>query len=92
MPPLFDASVADANALFADRELLDLALRRLQPEWRAVVVMHYYLGMPLPEVASVLRIPIGTAKSRHHRSLEALRLSVAELDPVRPLTPGAQYS
>jgi RNA polymerase sigma-70 factor (ECF subfamily) len=92
MPPLFDASVADANALFADRELLDLALRRLQPEWRAVVVMHYYLGMHLPEVASVLRIPIGTAKSRHHRSLEALRLSVAELDPVRPLTPGAQYS
>ena len=92
MPALFDPSVADATALFADRELLDLALRRLQPEWRAVVVLHYYLGMPLPEVASVLRIPIGTAKSRHHRSLEALRLSVSDLDPVRPIAPGAQYS
>ncbi|HKG19794.1 MAG TPA: RNA polymerase sigma factor [Candidatus Limnocylindrales bacterium] len=92
MPALFDPSVADATSLFADRELLDLALRRLQPEWRAVVVLHYYLGMPLPEVASVLGIPIGTAKSRHHRSLEALRLSVADLDPVRPMTSGAQYS
>jgi RNA polymerase sigma-70 factor (ECF subfamily) len=92
MPALFDPSVADATALFADRELLDLALRRLQPEWRAVVVLHYYLGMPLPEVASVLGIPIGTAKSRHHRSLEALRLSVSDLDPARPMTSGAQYS
>jgi len=92
IPALFDPAVADATALFADRELLDLALRRLQPEWRAVVVLHYYLGMPLPEVASVLGIPIGTAKSRHHRSLEALRVSVADLDPVRPMTHGAQYS
>ena len=92
MPALFDPAAADANALFGDRELLDMALRRLRPEWRAVVVLHYYLGMPLPEVASVLGIPIGTAKSRHHRSLEALRISVADLDPVRPMTSGAQYS
>ena len=92
IPALFDPAVADATDLFADRELLDLALRRLQPDWRAVVVLHYYLGMPLPEVASVLGIPIGTAKSRHHRSLEALRVSVADLDPVRPMTHGAQYS
>jgi RNA polymerase sigma-70 factor (ECF subfamily) len=92
IPALFQPAVADATSLFADRELLDGALRRLQPEWRAVVVLHYYLGMPLPEVASVLGIPIGTAKSRHHRSLEALRISVADLDPVRSMTPGAQYS
>ena len=92
MPALFEPSVADATSLFADRELLDMALRRLQPEWRAVVVLHYYLGMPLPEVASVLGIPIGTAKSRHHRSLEALRISVTNLDPVRPMTSGAQPS
>ena len=92
MPALFDPSVADATSVFADRELLDMALRRLQPEWRAVVVLHYYLGMPLPEVASVLGIPIGTAKSRHHRSLEALRISVANLDPVGPMTARAHSS
>ena len=89
---LFEPSVADATGAIADRELLDLALRRLQPEWRAVIVLHYYLGMTLPEVASVLGIPIGTAKSRHHRSLEALRVSVPDRDTIRPLTAGAQYS
>lgn len=92
MPALFDQAVADATTLLPDRELLDMALRRLQPEWRAVVVLHYYLGMPLSEVASVLGIPIGTAKSRHHRSIEALRASVAALDPVQHLATGAQYS
>jgi len=92
IPALFEPWVADATGLLADRELLDAALGRLQPEWRAVVVLHYYLGMPLPEVASVLGIPIGTAKSRHHRSLEALRASVADLDPVSAVPRGAHYS
>jgi len=92
IPALFEPWVADATGLVADRELLNAALGRLQPEWRAVVVLHYYLGMPLPEVASVLGIPIGTAKSRHHRSLEALRASVADLDPVSAVPRGAQYS
>lgn len=64
---------ADFASTIADRELLDLALRSLTAEQRAVVVMHYYLGMPLTDVATALGIPIGTAKSRHHRSLAAMR-------------------
>ena len=36
----------------ADRELVDQALRRLDPGHRAVVALHYLLGMPLPEVAA----------------------------------------
>ena len=62
--------------MIADRDLLDMALRRLDPEWRAVVVLHYYLGVPLPEAAVTLGIPIGTAKSRLHRSLAAMRLTI----------------
>jgi RNA polymerase sigma-70 factor (ECF subfamily) len=73
--------VGDMASITADRDLLDDALRRLQPEWRAVIVLHYYLGMPLPDVADALRIPIGTAKSRHHRSLDALRAFVSIGDP-----------
>jgi RNA polymerase sigma factor (sigma-70 family) len=61
---------------FADRELLDDALRRLDPPHRAVVVLHYFLGMPLPEVAASLGIPVGTAKSRLHYSLVAMRATV----------------
>jgi DNA-directed RNA polymerase specialized sigma24 family protein len=35
--------------------------------------MHYLLGMPLREVAATLGIPMGTAKSRLHYSLAAMR-------------------
>ena len=84
----------DFASAVADRELLDAALKRLQPEQRAVVVMHYYLGMPLPDVASTLGIPIGTAKSRHHRSLQAMRSTIdaEELASPRPPVAGEQYA
>jgi RNA polymerase sigma-70 factor, ECF subfamily len=85
--------MGDIASTVADRELLDAALRRLQPEQRAIVVLHYYLGMPLPDVASALGIPIGTAKSRHHRSLRAMRSMIDAGDPAQrqPLA-GEQYA
>jgi len=83
LTPLDGPAIADVSSLIADRELLDAALRRLDPEWRAVVVLHFYLGMPLPAVATTLGIPIGTAKSRLHRSLAAMRLTI-DTDPGEP--------
>ena len=83
LSPIDGPAIADVSALIADRELLDQALRRLDPEWRAVVVLHFYLGMPLPAVAATLGIPVGTAKSRLHRSLSAMRLTI-EVDPDDP--------
>src|SRR6478609_5444734 len=44
-------SSSDFAGGVADRELLDRALQRLDPRHRAVVVLHFYLGMPLSEVA-----------------------------------------
>jgi DNA-directed RNA polymerase specialized sigma24 family protein len=39
--------------------------------------------MPLPEVARSLGIPLGTAKSRLHYALAAMRITVtAEPEPV----------
>ena len=78
--PLVSPFEGDASGRVADRELLDDALRRLEPEWRAVVVLHFYLGMPLPDVAAELRIPLGTAKSRLHRSLGVMRSTILEGD------------
>jgi RNA polymerase sigma-70 factor (ECF subfamily) len=85
--------VADIASLIADRDLLELGLRRLGPEQRAVIVLHYYLGMPLSDVAAALRIPIGTAKSRHHRSLALMRAAI-DTDWDRPVSPvaGGQYA
>ncbi len=55
-----------------------IALRSLDPGSRAVVVLHYFLGLPLPEAAASLGIPLGTAKSRLHRSLVLMRSVVAQ--------------
>ena len=46
------------------------------PGHRAVVVLHFFLGMPLPDVAAAMSIPEGTARSRLHYSIVAMRKSV----------------
>ena len=74
LSPIDSPSVPDPSSSLAERELLDAALRRLDPDHRAVVAMHYLLGMPLPDVAASLGIPYGTAKSRLHYALAAMRL------------------
>jgi RNA polymerase sigma-70 factor (ECF subfamily) len=94
LTPIDAPAIGDIAGAIADRELLDDALRRLDPEWRAVVVLHYFPGMPLPDVASTLGIPRGTAKSRLHRSLGAMRASIAA-DAVVTTTgtvAGGQYA
>ena len=52
---------------------LRTALRKLTPEHREVLVLHYYLDLPLDEVASVAGLPIGTVKSRINRAIAAMR-------------------
>jgi len=83
---LHDAPTTDAVERIADRDLLDRVLARLEPDARAVVVLHLYLDLPLPQVADMLGIPVGTAKSRLHRSLGAMRSAVS-IDQVT--APGA---
>ena len=43
---------------------------------RAVVVLHYWLDLPLDEIAGVLGVPVGTVASRLSRALEELRLAL----------------
>ena len=83
----------DPLGSLADRELVDRALARLDPGHRAVVALHYLLGMPLPDVAASLGIPLGTAKSRLHHALAAMRRSTAaDPDPGPAPVPGGQVA
>ena len=59
-----------------NRDQLERAIRRLSVEQRAVLVFHHYLDLPLLEVADRLDIPYGTARSRLHYALSALRAAV----------------
>jgi RNA polymerase sigma-70 factor (ECF subfamily) len=72
-----EQTVAEDTVLtIHDRDQLDRAFRRLTIEQRAVLVFHHYVGLPLPEVAARLGIPLGTAKSRLHHATAALRASL----------------
>lgn len=59
-----------------ERDLLERGFRHLRDEHRIVVVLHYYLGLSATEVAEVVGIPTGTAKSRIHYATEALRAAL----------------
>jgi RNA polymerase sigma-70 factor, ECF subfamily len=91
LSPIDSINVPDHSSAVAERELLDAALRRLDPGHRAVVALHYLLGMPLPEVAASLGIPYGTAKSRLHYALTAMRAGAqAGVYEATATVPGGQ--
>lgn len=76
----------DASMALAERDRIERELDRLPIEQRAVIVLHYHLGLPLAEVAPILDVPVGTASSRLHRGLAALRSSMSAGAESQPVT------
>jgi RNA polymerase sigma-70 factor (ECF subfamily) len=70
------ARAPDASSDVADRDWLGRQLSVLDIDQRVVIVLHYYLDLPIAEVAEIIDIPYGTAASRLHRGLEAMRASM----------------
>jgi RNA polymerase sigma-70 factor (ECF subfamily) len=56
---------------------MERELGRLTVDQRAVMVLHFYADLTLQQTADVLEIPVGTAKSRLHYGLRALREPMA---------------
>ena len=67
------ASADDFPTATADRDLIAREVSLLPLDQRTVMVLHFYLDLPLTEAANILDIPVGTAKSRLHRGLSTLR-------------------
>lgn len=59
------------------RDEVGRGLAALQPRDRGTLVMRYFLGLSVPELADVLGVPLGTAKSRLHHALEAMHAELA---------------
>jgi RNA polymerase sigma-70 factor (ECF subfamily) len=80
--PLAD-HLAGPEAAVADRDQLERGFSALAPEQRAMIVLHYYVGLPIHETALALGLPDGTVKSRLSRTTQQMR---ATLDAEARLT------
>jgi len=79
--PMGELELADSEVAApqnSDGEALRAALTRLSDDHRAVLALHHLDGRPVKEIASVLGIPEGTAKSRLFKARAALEKALAE--------------
>jgi RNA polymerase sigma-70 factor, ECF subfamily len=59
-----------------DRDQLERGFRRLSPQQRALLVLRHFEGRDLGEIAEILGIPVGTARSRLHHAHGAMRAAL----------------
>jgi RNA polymerase sigma-70 factor (ECF subfamily) len=65
-------SVIGSSGGFDHRQALDEAFEQLEPDDRALLVLHHLEGLQLAEIAARLEIPVGTVKSRLFTARRAL--------------------
>ena len=74
------ASATDVPGALAGRQALERAFERLDADDRALIVLHHLDGRSVAELAAILEIPVGTAKSRLHHARAALERALARED------------
>ena len=84
LSPMAPVTVPDESFAIAQRDELERGFGRLSMEHRAVLVLHYYVGMSMPALAAALGIPLGTAQSRLGRALVALRAAIDAESTTEP--------
>jgi RNA polymerase sigma-70 factor (ECF subfamily) len=72
----------DAFVGIADRDQLERGFRRLTPPQRALLVLRHFEGREPTEIAEILGIPVGTARSRLHHAHRAMRAALDAEDRV----------
>jgi RNA polymerase sigma-70 factor (ECF subfamily) len=75
-----EPATEDGADALADRQLNEQAFLTLTPAQRAIVVLRHYADLPLAEVAAIVGVPPGTARSRLHYALRALRAALEAAD------------
>ncbi len=59
-----------------DRIILEEYLSKLNKKHREVIKLRYFLGLDYKTISHILKIPVGTVKSRIHTGLKNLRKSL----------------
>ncbi|WP_019531495.1 RNA polymerase sigma factor [Dasania marina] len=65
---------------------LNAAIKRLSVEQRVLITLHLIEGYSLNDLAMVLELPLGTVKSRLHRTKDQLKKSLRKTEPLSTLT------
>ena len=63
-----------------EKQELMAAVQKLPTDFRDVVLLHYYQGMGIAEIAKVLGVPEGTISSRLSRGRKKLEVILKEMD------------
>ena len=75
---LADVPSSDSSRDMGTSSELHDALLKLKPEERLPLVLHFYLDLPLDEVARALRLSPSAAKSRIYRAARRLRSDLTQ--------------
>jgi RNA polymerase sigma-70 factor, ECF subfamily len=70
------ATPTDEFLSVADRDQLERGFRRLDASHRAILVLRHFAGYEPTEIAELLGIPAGTARSRLHHAHRAMRAAL----------------
>lgn len=71
--PMFHDAPEETGRVLEVHTDIERAMQRLPEEFRTVLLLAEVEGLPLEEVARVMRCPVGTVKSRIFRAKERLR-------------------
>ena len=91
LTPADEPAITSGERAFAIHDQLERGLARLSPDQRAVVVLVYYLDLPLADAANAMGIPLGTTKSRLNRATQALRAAI-DADDRAPSRAGVRIA
>jgi len=74
-----------------EREMVVRALQRLDEERRQLIVLRFYQELKLAEIAEILNVPLGTAKTRLYQAIKQLNQLIESEHPAEERN-AANYS
>lgn len=69
----------ETNSRYEDADLIQRALSKLDNDKRVVLVMYYFEEFSQEEISKMLKVPLGTVKSRLHNAKSEMKLNVSKM-------------
>lgn len=85
-PPSGEPDIQTVLEAREDIQRVRRALDTLPPHWRMILILREYQDLPYEAIAEILRVPVGTVRSRLARAREQLRLALLQETPRRVLS------